>query len=180
MEYNSIEYTKEIHEKHVKMRYTEQQKLKFLVNHGVLKGCIVNPQSILSSLIIIKNPINNNNMYYENLSHLSVVEGNVETYVPESVINYYKNNAKSQESTSDKFNGEVYVESLVAYVHHKKKSNEALRAGIVTHISKAGVLTVRDIVTGDEVRLADKYRHFVIDESLVERLMIIKLTKNNN
>jgi len=111
------------------------------------------------------------------LKNVRLVKNFTGTYIPDSIYAYYAKSTKSQTEALDKFGGIVTIDSIVAYIDHKKSADESLRVGTVIHISKAGVVTLRDIVDNTKRKLVNSKRHFLIDEDILKRLMILQLGK---
>lgn len=175
MEQRIEKYTLELHNTYRQYPLKSQKVIKFLIKTGVLSGCIISPDIITKTMVYFTNPFTNKTIHIHP-ENLDLAIGHPADYIPESIKDRYNALGKSQEQSIDKFGGDVYLDSIVAYIHHKKSADESLRVGVVKHISKSGVVTVVDIYSGDKFKLANSKRHFVIDDTIFERLMIIKLS----
>lgn len=175
MEFETEIFTDQALKEASKLPNLEKKALRFLITSGVLSGCVLSASYITQYQICFSNPFTNK-CIYPSLENIKLVKNYTDTYIPETIEKRYKTALQSQTEGIDKFGGTVYVDSIVAYIDKGKSADESLRVGVVTHISKVGVVTVRDIAENTEQKLPTSRRHFVIDENIFDRLMILKLT----
>ena len=159
-----------------KLSFRHLGDLRFKINTGILEGCILPPSYISSDSLKFVNPLSNRDIYVT-IDDVFLVEGYSDTYISDKTHSIFKRNTTSCEEAKDKYGGTVYLDSIVAYYHHKKSADESLRFGLVKHISKSGTITVVDALTGSELKLSNSKRHAVIDDSIQDRIMMMKLSK---
>jgi len=176
MEFETEEYTKKQLTEDRDLGLKHIRNLRFLITSGVMTGVVIEPSFLGSDTIYAANTITGRDLSLS-LKNVRLVKNFTGTYIPDSIYAYYAKSTKSQTEALDKFGGIVTIDSIVAYIDHKKSADESLRVGTVIHISKAGVVTLRDIVDNTKRKLVNSKRHFLIDEDILKRLMILQLGK---
>jgi hypothetical protein len=148
----------------------------FLITHGSLKNCILEPTWTWSKEIYFNNEHTGRSSSCDLNQVFYLPEYNGNSYYPPSIINRINKNIVDQ--GVDKYGGTVAIDSYVAYMDSSKSRDEGLRVGIVTKVTKANRVDVIDVLTGELVELPNSKRYFVIDEGLLPRLMVMKISQS--
>lgn len=147
-----------------------------ILGNSVISGSILTPNWSNPYCIRFVNPESKRyiDIKWENVVFLKDYTGPKVVSVKAS-----KNIKNTVEEHVDKYGGTVKIDSLVAYLDQNEPKDQMLQIGFTTAISKSGTITVKNILSGRELKLTNSKRHFVIDETILERLMILKLSHPN-
>lgn len=160
----------------LKKKYRGLDNEYFLITTGSLKNCVLTPSWHWASELHFNNDHSGRSVSvkFSDLFYLPDYKG------PKHYSNAVTNRAAKNnvEQGVDKYGGTVMIDSYVAYFDSNKRNDDGLNVGVVTKITKANRIDLIDVLTGESVSLPNSRRYFVIDEGLLSRLMVMKISRH--